>query len=374
MIRRVAATALIPLLLAACAADSDGPSCPETICGEALMCQVPDGPAERGPWPVGARTAVVQGVTTEIWYPAAIGSEAGLDRVLYDVRDALPESEQGKVPDEDNPWQPCDCYRDLPLDEAHGPYPVLVFHHGIAAFRTQSLNTMVHWAGRGFVVLSQDHPGVWLRDMLDLNLDPSDPAGDTRALLAAVAAGEGEFGFLAGHVDLARIGLAGHSAGGGAVSDLGDVSGLRARIPMASHGVENPVAGEQVLVMGAFDDQVVSYEEQVAGYEAAAAPKRLIGIASAGHLVFSDLCAMTNTEGRDLVEIAIEYEVKNASLATGLWDGCEPGQIDPAAGWAIVNHATTAVFEQALMCTDAGPRFESLQALFPLVSEYREEL
>lgn len=48
----------------------------------------------------------------------------------------------------------------------HGPYPVVVFAHGFSGFSGQSLPQMTHWASRGFVVVSADHPSVGLRTFL----------------------------------------------------------------------------------------------------------------------------------------------------------------------------------------------------------------
>ena len=95
-------------------------------CDTGSFLPVPEDTSVRGPWPVGARTVDVAGLTVEVWYPAIVGSDAGQEKIRYDIREGLPDSEQGKVSDDDNPWQPCDCYRDLPLDELHGPYPAVV--------------------------------------------------------------------------------------------------------------------------------------------------------------------------------------------------------------------------------------------------------
>jgi hypothetical protein len=92
-------------------------------CDGARLLAVPEDTSLPGPWPVGARTVVFNGLTLEVWYPATPGSEVDMTPIEYDIRSSLPDSEQAKVPDESNPWQPCDCYRDLPLDADHGPYP-----------------------------------------------------------------------------------------------------------------------------------------------------------------------------------------------------------------------------------------------------------
>jgi hypothetical protein len=365
--------ALAALGPAGCGGEEGGePPCLVQGCDGARLCERDSDPEARGPWPVGARTLQVAGLTTEVWYPAEFGSQRGQAPVVYDVRAELPLSEQGKIPDRDTPWQTCDCYRDLPLDGERGPYPAILFVHGTAAFRSQSLTQMTHWASRGFVVVAADHPGLYLADMLGLT-GVADLAGDGQALLAALRAPEGELGFLAGHVDADRLGLSGHSAGGKGVSTFGSEPGVRVIAPMAYAGVEPGTEVESVLVLGALDDQVAVWSRQQEGYASSPAPKRLLGIANAGHLVFSDLCALKNAAGQDLIEIALEHGVQNASLAELLWDGCAPEQIAPAEGWAIVNHATTAVFESVLQCQPA-PDFTDLRARHPLVGVLEEDL
>ncbi|HEX9104448.1 MAG TPA: hypothetical protein VF997_19690, partial [Polyangia bacterium] len=99
---------------------------------------------------------MLAGLTTEVWYPAKLGSDAGKSKIVYDIREHLPPADAAKIPDSDNPPQDCDCFRDLPIDDGHGPYPLVVFIHGTAAFRTQSLTFMTHWASRGFIVVSAD--------------------------------------------------------------------------------------------------------------------------------------------------------------------------------------------------------------------------
>ncbi|MCB9587079.1 MAG: hypothetical protein H6718_16895 [Polyangiaceae bacterium] len=343
----------------------------EERCGSKLF-EISEDPGERGPWPVGARTLDVGGVTTEIWYPAEYASERGQESVVYDLRNWLPDAEQGKIPDEDNPWQACDCYRDLPLDTGRGPYPVLIFIHGTAAFRTQSLSQMTHWASRGFIVLSQDHQGLYLGDLLQFKFG-ADLPGDTSALLSALSTGSAGLDFLGDRADLTRIGMAGHSAGGGGIAGFGQTAGVKVLIPMASGGVDP--APESTLIMGALDDGVVAFSRQSDAYAAAPPKKRLVGLGNAGHLAFSDLCGLTNTQGQDLVAVAQAYNITNANLATMLWDGCADGQLAQTSATEVVNFATTAAFEELLQCSaSAGQALSGIQATFTAVSQYEEQL
>jgi len=344
-------------------------------CDGAKLLAVPEDSSLPGPWPVGARTVKVGGLTAEVWYPATPGSDAGAEAVRYDIRTALPDAEQGKVSDGNNPWQDCGCARDLPIDAAHGPYPAVVFVHGTAGFRSQSLELVTHWASRGFVVIAADHPGLWLKDLLGslCGVDvPSQQLGaDIESLVAAIQAPGGELEFLKDRVDGTRIGMAGHSAGGQAIDSFGGVA--QVLIPMASGGVKAGAALQSTLVLGAQADKVVDYSAQQTGYDGSPARKRLVGIANAGHLAFSSLCSLKNADGQDFLEIATEAKVCGAQFAAFLFD-CEPAYTPDAINWQITNFASATAFEETLHCADVGDKFAAMQARFPEVGEFQEAL
>jgi pimeloyl-ACP methyl ester carboxylesterase len=358
---------------------ADDPVTEVAGCDGAALLGAPDDLSRPGPWAVGARTATIGRLAVEVWYPAEPGSEAGLDNVVYDLRQQLPPSQQGLIPDADNPWQPCDCYRDLPIDAGHGPYPVIVFVHGTASFRTQSLPHVSHWASRGFVVLAADHPGLKLADTLAL-LCPDDSsgnrdlAGDVDAILAAVAepAG-GDLAFLAGHLASDRVGLVGHSAGAGAIAGLTDRPGVRVVVPFSAGAtVADGPALESVLYLSGMADGIAEYSSVESGYQAAPGPKWLVGVADAGHLIVSDLCDLANDEGQNLLEIAQQHDVCGTQIGGALFD-CDPAYIDGATGWPIVNFATTAVLEGALHCSDRAGALDRLQDEFTSVGDYRHD-
>jgi hypothetical protein len=364
---------LLAFLQIGCKEGESGPPCNVEGCGGAVLCEVPADTSLRGPWAVGAKTVEIAGLTAEIWYPARFGSHKGRNKIVYDIRRLLPISERTKIPAEDNPWQECDCYSDLPLDDKHGPYPLVIFVHGTGGYRMQNLSQMTHWASRGFVVAAADHPGLCLSDMLVGNIQ-YDIESDMNLLLPALKSPAGEIAFLAGRLDPDRIGMAGHSAGGMSIRPFGKFAGVRVLIPMAYEGTEPGADLASSLIMGGIDDTVAEYSRQVEGYESSPTPKRLVGISNAGHLVVSDLCGLKNAAGQDLMEIAIEYEVANAELFEQLWDGCGPDQIDPPVGWEITNFATAAVLESVLHCSGADANFTDIQSRYPLVTDYREEL
>ncbi len=346
------------LFLVASCGDSTAPPAGKDVlgCDGARLLANPADPAKPGPWPVGAKTVTIGRLKVEVWYPAAVGSDAGKPPLRYDIRQALNPSQRAIIPDADNTWQDCDCFQDLPIDPDHGPFPVIVFVHGTAAFRHQSLHQTVHWASRGFVVVAADHPGLMLGDLL-AQFCPDDPSGtqnlsgDVDAILAALAAPDGQLGFLAGKVDAGRVGVAGHSAGGSAAANATGKPGVRVVTSLAGNAVAKPAAGlERVLFLGGKSDTVVSYGQVSTAWMGSAMPRDLVGITGAGHLVFSDLCETRNSSGKNLLEVARQYNLCGAALAGMLFD-CDPAYIPGQRGWDITNHATSATFEPTLQCT-----------------------
>ncbi len=345
-------------------------------CDGAPLLTNPSDPAADGPWPVGVRTVQVDGLNVEVWYPASVGSEAGAEPRVYDIRTKLPDSEQGKVPDADNPWQPCNCYPDLPLDDTHGPYPAVLFVHGTAGFASQSLEFMTHWASRGFVVMSADHPGLMLGDLLGSlcgqMAPPQDLSGDLAKMLQALDTAAGDLAFLKDHVDTSRVGMAGHSAGGNAVSGQGDRA--QVLIPMGAGGTSEGAMLQSTLVLGAQEDAVVAYGSQTGGYDSSPAPKRLVGLANAGHLAFSSLCSLENTSGQDFLEIATAYDICGAQFAGFLFD-CKDSYIPDPTSWEITQFASSSVLEETLHChPEAGGWLGQIQATYPEVADFFEEL
>ncbi len=123
-----------------------------------------------------------------------------------------------------------------------GSFPVVIYSHGWTGFRTVALDQIETLASEGYLVIAVDHTygavATRLSDSGDVvEFDPaalpdeeSVSADDYKAAseqLVDVFAGDlelvldtltdGGLGELSGHTDLTRIGLFGHSTGGGAV-------------------------------------------------------------------------------------------------------------------------------------------------------------
>lgn len=329
-------------------------------CDGASLLQTPEAFDAAGPWPVGARTVVADGLTLEVWYPARPGSDAGQPRARYDLREVMPPAEAAKIPDEDNAWLDCACHRDLPLDDAHGPYPVVVFLHGAASFRAQSAFLAAHWASRGFVVVAPDVPGAGLAAAL------GEAQGGTLAapglVAEVVARGDGgaadPLAFVRAHL-APRVAVAGHSLGSMLATTIADRDEVAATIAMAGALIRG--RGPALLLVGDRDG-IAPADRARAGFDDAPAGDELVIVRGAGHLAFSDLCLLGADRGGALA-IARAHGVAVPDLVAELsQDGCRADDAPFAQTAPAIRAATAARLEATLRC---DPRGEAALAALP---------
>ncbi len=339
-----------------------------------------DGPADksaRGPWAVGVKRATVSGLMVDVWYPAVPGSEVDREKVNYDVREDLPPEQAAKISDADAPKQPCDCVRDLPIDTAHGPYPLVIFIHGTAGFKTQNLDNAVHWASHGFVVMAANHPGLTIASFVGGG-GVQDLRGNVEAEIAGITAAAGELAMFAGRVDTARIGLAGHSAGGNGVAGLGNLPGVKVIIPMSSGAATTGASVESSLFVSGGADGLVSLARVADGYASTAARrhKRFVGITGAGHTGVTSLCGIRNREGKSILDVAKASRVLTgpiAFFADTLFD-CTKNTTPASELLAIVNEVTTATLQETLQCDASGTTdLQTIASKYSKVEDYRQE-
>ena len=371
------------------AAGSTGASGSGSSVAEAMGCDatkllaVPDNPGTLGPWPVGAKTAKLKTAggdsTVEVWYPAQPGSEVGKAKATYDLSLTIPPSDRSKIPPDENTPQPCDCYRDLPIDTAHGPYPPVIFVHGLASFRTASLTTMTLWASRGFVVVAMDHLGLWLLDFTAGGCGGGgsgalgDMNGDVDDELAALKSKSGDFAFLGDSVDMSRVAIGGHSMGAMQVSAMSTKPNVQVIILLAELlGTPVPMSSslKYTLVMGGMVDTVTTWAATQGAYSGSPMPKTLVGITGADHLDVTDICSQTNAMG----ETSIQVGLKHGVCALGVVDGlAHCGNMrEPLQGPGIVNYVSTAILEKVMHCQDRAASLmdAAVKAKFSALSEY----
>ncbi len=175
----------------------------------------PDAPqyAKHGPFAVGTREVTIadpkRPLNVTIWYPA-LNPQNAPEQTNYTY---LGFTLAGHA------------LRDADPDLSQGPYPLVVFSHGLGGLRLQSLFFTEHLASYGFVVMAADHPdstatlsqiltgsgGSTLAQIIEnFALRPSDILREIAYADVLTAKG----GTLAGTIDTQRIALSGHSFGG----------------------------------------------------------------------------------------------------------------------------------------------------------------
>ncbi len=364
--------------------------CPTTEDPDEGLPEPLDLPADPAEWgvPVGVTTVTHGDTKMEIWYPAPDDVADRQTEVMWmgqfipePVSDALGEI---VLPDVDTR-----AVREVPLRVPESPYPVVVFSHGFGGFRLQSVDFTTHLASRGYVVVAADHPGRSLDAVLPCLFAPAlegcdldafggdDPAPDQiddilEWLPLANTDGTGLVDGLSeafvGALDLDHMGLSGHSAGGATTSREGDTREVfDALLPMG--GADDTARDVPTLLMGSTCDGMFTME-QMEDIHGGLADGALLSIEAAGHLAYTDLCAL------ELGEFAAEYleprDDINPLFLDGLVllaiDGCpgivpeEPPASECADGYLpledsfpIVRHYSTVFFDQQLRASGDGP-------------------
>lgn len=340
-----------------------------------------------GPWPVGVKTMQVTMTggsrPVEVWYPASLGSAAGQTQVTYNVEDYLPPGQATKIPASANKLADCDCYRDLPIDSTHGPYPVVIFLHGTGSFRTASLSTMVQWASRGFIAVAADHAGLFLTDFLvtaslgsctggtGVAYGQENLSADVDAMIAALTNPTGDFTFFGTNADMSRIGIGGHSQGASDAASYATKPNVEVDMPLADLGgtvVPSTSALKSVLIAAGMSDSVVAYSSDESAYSGSPSPKRLVGITGGDHLDVTDLCWETNSSGQTAIQVANQYGICGAGVLAAL---AKCGNLSPPTiGPQIVNYVTTAALEETLHCTNRDAAFSALLSKYSQVGDF----
>ena len=310
-----------------------------------------------GPFAIGETTLTLptDGAPVEVWYPATQAAVAGGAVASYDVKTWLPPALQKLIPAGFSVTFPSGGVRDVAV--APGRFPLVLFSHGYAGFRDQSAFLTAFLATWGFVVAAPDHYSRDLTEVLGGPTGATAKTTDVGDLEATVTLMAHENATAAspfhGHVDTTKVGAVGHSDGGVAVEALAAVdpkvatfiglAGATVGLPGdAKHGPDSIVPHQPGLLMSGTADTVVPTAGMITAYGKMHAPKRLILIKGAGHLVFADICEIGAGQG-GLLAIANALKVPiPASLKPLATDGCNPPDLPVTQGWPVVRQAVTA--------------------------------
>ncbi len=360
LVLATAATAFVAIAPADAATASSGVSGTHVVAGDAVPVVRHLGPTTfttPGPFAIGETTLTLpaDGAPVEVWYPATQASVAGQTEATYNVADWLPPALQKLIPAGFSVTSPSGGYRGVAV--APGRFPLVVFSHGYAGFRDQSAFVTSFLATWGFVVAAPDHYSRDLTEVLGGPTGATAKTTDVQDLEATITLMEHENATAGspfrGHVDTKKVGAFGHSAGGVAVEALAaadpkvatfiGLAGATVGLPGdAKHGSDSIVPHQPGLLMSGTADTVVPTAGMVTAYGKMHAPKRLILIKGAGHLVFADICEIGAGQG-GLLAIANALKVPiPASLKPLATDGCDAPDLPVTQGWPVARQAVTA--------------------------------
>ena len=280
------------------------------------------------------------GNLVEIWYPAGPDADGQTD--TYAVRNFLPAIMKDLIPDEINDRLTIDAGRDATIAD-DGPHPLVLFSHGSTSFRLQSSRLAHHLASWGIVVASADHP---TRSLMNLLGEPegTQPASDDMIAMRTLVLADDVIGST---IDGDRVGVSGHSAGGGTtltVAAMGDVAGY---VSYASDAFADDALPDvpSMFMAGAFD-MIVKPARTRDAFARAAAPSWYVELDATGHLAFSDLCVVGDGTAT-LIDLAVAAGLENFlndNLRRLGTDGCEPPNRPVPEVWPGIHQATTGFF------------------------------
>jgi pimeloyl-ACP methyl ester carboxylesterase len=115
-----------------------------------------------GKYLVGTQSLLIDDrIPTQIWYPAASKTESSpyflegklvIDEVAYLF--GIPGFALAHFR-----WIETPAQLNAPVAKDEDSYPVLLFSHGLGAFKEQNISQVIELASHGYVILSIDHPG-----------------------------------------------------------------------------------------------------------------------------------------------------------------------------------------------------------------------
>jgi dienelactone hydrolase len=178
-----------------------------------------------------------------------------------------------------------------PAASAPGPFPLILFSHGLTATPDDYAQILRTWAAAGFVVAAPAYPHT-VRGAADIQpLDVANQPGDASYVISQMVALNGKAGDdLHGRIDTTRIAAAGHSAGG--ITTIGLFTAdrddrLKAGLVLAGEklipGSWDGPAAPMLFVHGK-QDATVPYAQGLAAFRSVPWSRAMLTITHGGHV------------------------------------------------------------------------------------------
>lgn len=356
-------TAMLLTLVAACGSSGSTKAAPTTTTTSPVARAKTY--SALGPYAVGyTETKLADGRRVVVWYPSTKAATVGHEKQQIDIAGFLNPDLQAKIPATDRVKYPADAYLDAkPRPQAKG-YPVVVFSHGYAGFPEQSVTLTTHLASWGYVVAAPDHVERSLDGILGTAAQGVAKSTDPKVLSATLDLVEAQSTksgtLLHGLIDADEAVVAGHSAGASAAyeaagSDPRFKAWISYSVGFGGKGDNAPapaVPDKPGMVMMATKDGIIPPSASEAVYAGMKAPKYLVKVEGAGHLVFSDLCLIGSSKG-GIVNIAktLELPIPDSLLKLAS-DGCGKSYPPVTEAFPAIDSASVS-FLRWVLHTDA---------------------
>lgn len=312
--------------------------------------------SQPGPYAAGVVTMAFPNGPVEVWYPVQRSATAGHARARYDLRDWLPPGLASRIPNGLGVIT-TDAYRGV-APSAQGPFPLVLFAHGLYSFRDQSTFLTSWLATWGFVVAAPEFTTHDLTQyFLHLGAMPFTGPTDYQVLLDTErlvvhesASGTGRLRHL---VRPGGIGVVGHSLGGLDAMQFSSRPEITVYVVLAAGSTPTPrdLPPKPSLYMTGSQDHDVDPAWVRAAYSAAPPPKRFVSLPKAGHLAFTDLCLIGRGRGGlGAIGSALKMHLPEGAPFVGrAVDGCSSGNLPVATGFSTVRRAVTAELTTTLL-------------------------
>jgi len=228
-----------------------------------------------------------------VWYPA-----------VTPITELIQDDDFASIPDPTPQFN-------APPATGSGPFPLIVFGHGLGTEPAQYGDLLATWAAAGYVVAAPAFPlsGENAPGVADAG-DVANQLGDISAVIThAISLSSSADGrALAGMIDGERVGVAGHSNGGITIAGLiGQSCCVDERVDAAIiiAGMSQLLPGRTfdwsrtppLLIVHGENDTVIPYDEGVRLFKSARSPKGLLTLIDSDHnsYLFSDSSAFPIT-------------------------------------------------------------------------------
>jgi fermentation-respiration switch protein FrsA (DUF1100 family) len=181
-----------------------------------------------------------------------------------------------------------------PVADNRGPFPLILFSHGLTSEPSAYAQMLAAWAKAGFVVAAPAFPHTSY-GVADFNpLDVANQPADASYVISRMIALNGTAGdALRGRIDTTRIAAAGHSAGG--ITTVGLFTGdrddrLDAGVVLAGERVlAVPYSGPAVPLLFVHGklDKTVPYAQGLAAFTAVPWSRAMLTVPKGGHVAIT---------------------------------------------------------------------------------------